>query len=64
MKPVLVMRFGAANNDIIIAGHTFDRGGLTTREQGGLRGHKFKTFRNMVVDALVKNGDVKERAHA
>lgn len=53
---VLVMRFGATSDDIVIGGHTFDRGGLTTREQGGLRGGPFRTFRHMVIDALIDAG--------
>ena len=53
-KPNIVIRYGAAHDDITVDGHTFVRHQLTRKERAFLR--------NVVIDSLVKVGAVSRRA--
>lgn len=50
-KPNIVIRYGAAHDDITVDGHTFVRHQLTGKEKHFLR--------NVVIDTLVKCGFVR-----
>lgn len=50
-KPRIVIRYGAAHDDITVDGHTFTRHRLSRKEAAFLR--------NVVIDSLVKCGFVR-----
>lgn len=53
LKPNIVIRYGAAHDDITVDGHTFIRHKLTRKETAFVR--------NVVIDTLVKCGAVTRR---
>lgn len=53
LKPNIVIRYGAAHDDITVDGRTFVRHQLTRKERSFVR--------NVVIDTLVKCGAVTRR---